>query len=106
MRTQAREGESAARKKTARTPRKNTVRKATPRMAPLLPPLLPHERDQSAQSSVQSSVNQQNAPRKVIKQAYLDVERGLEDTDLRGSGGVRQSRRASSTIPVKTAVKK
>jgi hypothetical protein len=51
---------------------------------------LPHERDESIDS-------QQSKPVKIIKQAYLDVARGLEDTDLRGSQGVRHPPRAPQT---------
>ncbi|MDX3904066.1 MAG: hypothetical protein QHC78_00035 [Pigmentiphaga sp.] len=46
-------------------------------------PRLPHEHDESHDS-------QESAPRKVIEQAYDDVQSGQEDTDLRGSGGRRQ----------------
>lgn len=46
-------------------------------------PRLPHEHDESADS-------QQDKGQPLIKQAYKDVESGLEDTDLRGSRGKRE----------------
>ena len=46
-------------------------------------PRLPHEHDESHDS-------QESPPRKVIEQAYEDVQSGQEDTDLRSSGGRRQ----------------
>ncbi len=41
-------------------------------------PRLPHKTDPAADS------DPEHAPRRVGKQAHLDVERGLEDTDRRG----------------------
>jgi hypothetical protein len=57
-------------------------------------PRLPHERDESDDS-------QASPPRKVMRQAYQDVENGLVDTDLRGSLGVDEATRAkhNSTEP-------
>jgi hypothetical protein len=46
-------------------------------------PKLPHEHDESHDSQ------QEESPRKVIKQAYQDVQSGQEDTDLRANRGER-----------------
>ncbi len=46
-------------------------------------PRLPHERDESADS-------QHDEGHESMRQAYRDVESGLEDTDLRGSRGRRE----------------
>ena len=46
-------------------------------------PRLPHERDESDDS-------QQSPPREDMKQAYLDIERGLVDTDRHGIRGVEE----------------
>ncbi|GAA4327947.1 hypothetical protein GCM10023144_13180 [Pigmentiphaga soli] len=45
-------------------------------------PRLPHEHDESGHS-------QESGPRKVIRQAYDDVQSGQEDTDLRSTRGQR-----------------
>ena len=50
-------------------------------------PRLPHERDESEDS-------QASTPRPDMEQAYEDIERGLVDTDLRGSLGVDEATRA------------
>ena len=44
-------------------------------------PLLPHERDEKPDKHP-------SAPRKIMKQAYQDLQRGLVDTDLHGQRGV------------------
>ena len=44
-------------------------------------PRLPHERDESDDS-------QESVVRDDIKQAYIDLQKGLVDTDLRETGGV------------------
>jgi len=44
---------------------------------------LPHERDESPDS-------QTIAPRKDIKQAHADLEKGLVDTDMHGERGVEE----------------
>ncbi len=49
-------------------------------------PRLPHERDESVDS-------QEDKPRKVIKQAYDDIEEGQLDTDRRGIPGVEEVER-------------
>ncbi len=49
-------------------------------------PRLPHERDESVDS-------QQDEPRKVIKQAFDDIEEGQIDTDRRGIPGVEEVER-------------
>ncbi|MFZ6748171.1 hypothetical protein [Undibacterium sp. Ren11W] len=46
-------------------------------------PLLPHDRDE--QPDVQPIV-----PRKIMKQAYKDLQRCLVDTDLHGQRGVEE----------------
>ncbi|NRR29142.1 hypothetical protein HSX11_02990 [Oxalobacteraceae bacterium] len=45
---------------------------------------LPHERDEAPDA-------QHPQPRKVMKQAASDIERGLVDTDLHGQRGVEQT---------------
>lgn len=42
--------------------------------------MLPHERDETPDDKVR--------PRKVMKQALLDLQQGLVDTDLHGERGV------------------
>ncbi|MFC4158408.1 hypothetical protein [Chitinimonas lacunae] len=49
--------------------------------APGATPKLPHEHDESPEFT-------QDQPRKVIKQALDDVERGVEDTDRRSAYGL------------------
>lgn len=47
---------------------------------------LPHERDESPESSPGT-----RGSRKIIRQAQIDLERGLVDTDLRGTRGVEKA---------------
>ncbi|MES2933103.1 MAG: hypothetical protein V4805_06415 [Pseudomonadota bacterium] len=47
-------------------------------------PRLPHERDEAPQGKT-------NAPSAVMKQAALDLEGGMVDTDLRGVRGVEKA---------------
>jgi len=46
---------------------------------------LPHERDESPDSSATTT-----GPRGVIRQAAIDLQHGLVDTDLRGIRGVEK----------------
>lgn len=46
-------------------------------------PLLPHERDEKPDA-------QSIKPRKIMKQAYKDLQRCLVDTDLHGQRGVEE----------------
>lgn len=57
---------------------------ATPEAAPRLP----HERDESNDSQ------DAGQPREDMQQAFEDLEKGLVDTDLRGSMGVDPATRA------------
>lgn len=47
---------------------------------------LPHERDESTGSA-------EDPPREIIKQAALDLERGLVDTDMRATPGLDAKKR-------------
>lgn len=49
-------------------------------------PRLPHERDESIDS-------QESEPRKIMKQAYDDIQEGQVDTDRRGIPGVEEVER-------------
>jgi hypothetical protein len=60
-------------------------------------PRLPHEQDESEDS-------QASAPREIMQQAHDDLERGLVDTDLRGSLGVDEATRAPHNNPEATPV--
>ena len=48
-------------------------------------PKMPHERDESARSSGERSSESRPPPDQQIVQAHDDVERGLIDTDRRGT---------------------
>ena len=50
---------------------------------------LPHERDEAVEEDA-------SAPRKVMDQAYQDLQRGLVDTDLHGERGVEAQVRKGS----------
>lgn len=71
-----------ASKTTSKTPHRGDTepRKGTGQRQPRLP----HEHDESADSQTQEQ------PRPVIQQAHDDIERGLEDTDLRSHQGQRK----------------
>lgn len=55
---------------------------------------LPHERDESEDSQESGSGDRRN-----IRQAYADVQRGLQDTDLRGSLGSTNMADAPQKLP-------
>lgn len=61
-----------------KTDEKNQAKNQTPR--------LPHEIDESSDS-------QESPPRKVIQQAFDDIEAGQVDTDRRGMPGVEEVHR-------------
>ena len=50
---------------------------------------LPHERDEAVEEDA-------TTPRKVMDQAYQDLQRGLVDTDLHGERGVEEQVRKDS----------
>jgi hypothetical protein len=57
-------------------------------------PLLPHERDEKPDL-------QPIVPRKIMKQAYKDLQRCLVDTDLHGQRGVEEVLKGSKKPEVK-----
>jgi len=61
-------------------------------------PRLPNERDEAPDG-------QAGAPRKVTKQAYLDLQHGLVDTDLHDMGEIGNTR-ASAPEPYRKKIKK
>lgn len=65
-------------------PQVKTKRPTTPDHAPRMP----HERDESEDS-------QESEPREVIRQAYDDVEHGLQDTGWQGAIHANETLRAS-----------
>jgi len=60
---------------------------------------LPHERDESPDGTTSTASGEDSSARGIIKQAKSDVERGLEDTDLRNQRGIEKPAGA----PVKSA---
>jgi hypothetical protein len=70
------------------------IRRSPARLRDRRAPRLPHERDESPQSEAGGV----HGPRERIRQAARDVERGLVDTEARGTpsnvpGPVRRRRR-------------
>lgn len=57
-------------------------------------PRLPHERDESDDSQETGS-----ATRDDMRQAYVDVQKGLQDTDMRGSRGSTNIADAPQKLP-------
>ncbi len=66
--------------------------KAGTATAPALKSTLPHVREQSS-----GSVGTE--PRKVIQQAYKDIQAGLVDTDMRATPGLDAQRRRQLVKP-------
>lgn len=55
---------------------------------------LPHERDEMADVDAIE-------PKKIMKQAYKDLQRGLVDTDMHGQRGVEEVVKHSVKVPTK-----
>ena len=55
---------------------------------------LPHERDEMADAEAIE-------PKKIMKQAYKDLQRGLVDTDMHGQRGVEEVVKHTVKAPIK-----
>jgi hypothetical protein len=62
-------------------------------------PRLPNERDESPDSQASTP------PRKIMKQALLDLQHGLVDTDLHAKGEIGDTR-ASAPEPARNKIRK
>jgi hypothetical protein len=78
--------------KSQRTPSGKSAIRAASKPAPAPKSKLPHVREQSP-----GSVGTE--PRKVIQQAYKDIQAGLVDTDMRATPGLDAQRRKQLVKP-------